>query len=196
MKTLSITIYLTLISLISFGQENKIKLDHLNFKGTPINGTLTEYVSKMKQNGFKLIKSEKGLAMLQGDFAGFKDCIVGVSTLEQKDLVYKIVVIFPEQEDWSSLSNNYFSLKELLTEKYGEPAVSEEKFQSYTPDSDGSKMTQVLLGACKYYSIYEIDKGTIQLSIKNDGVHSCNVTLAYFDKINGDIIKMKAKGDL
>ena len=100
MKTLSITIYLTLISLISFGQENKIKLDHLNFKGTPINGTLTEYVSKMKQNGFKLIKSEKGLAMLQGDFAGFKDCIVGVSTLEQKDLVYKIVVIFPEQEDW------------------------------------------------------------------------------------------------
>jgi len=196
MKTLSITIYLTLISLISFGQENKIKLDHLNFKGTPINGTLTEYVSKMKQNGFKLIKSEKGLAMLQGDFAGFKDCIVGVSTLEQKDLVYKIVVIFPEQEDWSSLSNNYFSLKELLTEKYGEPAVSEEKFQSYTPDSDGSKMTQVLLGACKYYSIYEIDKGTIQLSIKNDGVNSCNVTLAYFDKINGDIIKMKAKGDL
>lgn len=196
MKTLFVTLLLSIISLISFGQENKIKPEHLNFKGTPIDGTLTEYVAKMKQNGFKLNSSEKGIAILQGDFAGYKDCIVGVSTLQQKDLVYKIAVIFPEREDWSSLSNNYFSLKELLTEKYGEPTENSEKFQSYTPDSDGSKMTQVLLGACEYFSIYEIDKGTIQLSIKNDGVHSCNVTLAYFDKINGDIIKMKAKGDL
>jgi len=196
MKSLVFTLLLSIIYLISFGQENKIKPEHLNFKGTPIDGTPTEYVAKMKQNGFKLNSSEKGIAILQGDFAGYKDCIVGVSTLQQKDLVYKIAVIFPEREDWSSLSNNYFSLKELLTEKYGEPTENSEKFQSYTPDSDGSKMTQVLLGACKYYSIYEIDKGTIQLSIKNDGVNSCNVTLAYFDKINGDIIKMKAKGDL
>ena len=31
--------------------------------------------------------------------------------------------MFPSLETWSSLSNNYFSLKEMLTKKYGEPEV-------------------------------------------------------------------------
>jgi hypothetical protein len=56
-------------------------------------------------------------------------------------------------------------------------------------------MTQVKLDACKYHSIYETDKGSIQLSIKGD-ISSCFVMLAYFDKINGDIVRQKAMDDL
>jgi hypothetical protein len=169
---------------------------HLIFKGVPIDGTLNEYVSKMKQNGFTHTGTEDGVAMLTGDFAAYKNCIVVVSTLKQKDLVSKITVIFPESDTWSLLSSNYFSLKEMLTEKYGKPSEIVEKFQSnYGTDDDNSKMFQVKMNSCKYYTTYETEKGSIQLSIENNDM-ACYVMLAYYDKINSEIIKAKAIDDL
>lgn len=104
--------------------------------------------------------------------------------------------MFPACENWSSLSSNYFNIKELLTEKYGKPFESIEEFQSFTPEDDGSKFTQVQLGSCKYYTTYEIEKGTIQLSIEHDGATECFIRLAYFDKINSETVKKQALDDL
>jgi len=193
MKTRILTLIFALTAMLTFAQTSK----HLSFKSTPIDGTLDEYVAKMKQNGFTHLGTENGTALLSGDFAGYKSCIVGVSTLKQKDLVHKIAVIFPEKETWSTLFNNYSDLKEMLTEKYGKPSDILEKFDTYTPpDNDDSKMYQVKFDRCKFHSIYETENGTIELSIDHDGVTSCYVRLAYFDKINSEIIKEKAKGDL
>lgn len=179
--------------MLTFAQTS----EHLTFKGVPIDGTLNEYVSKMKQSGFKHLSTEDKTAILNGDFAGYKDCYVGVSTLTQKDLVHKIAVIFPERETWSTLSGNYFELKEMLTEKYGEPSDVLEKFDTYTePKDDNSEMYEVQFDRCKYYSIWQTDKGEIQLSIDHDSVTRCFVRLAYFDKINSEIIKAKAIDDL
>ena len=93
------------------------------------------------------------------------------------------------------LSSNYFNLKELLTEKYGEPFESIEEFSSYEPEDDGSKMTQVHLDACKYITNYKTSKGDIQLLIKGD-ISNAFVILAYYDKINSEIIRKKSKDDL
>lgn len=197
MKKITITLIAVLTSIVSFAQL-QVRTDssvHLSFKRVPIDGKLSEYVLKMKQNGFTQIGTEDDVAILKGDFASYKGCTVGVGTLKGKDLVSKITVIFPAQESWSLLSSNYFNLKEMLTEKHGQPSESVEKFSSYEPESDGSKMTQVHLDACKYVTTYETDKGRIQLSIKGD-ISSAFVILAYFDKINGDIIRAKAKDDL
>ena len=174
-------------------QENADASPHLAFKGVPIDGTLSEYVSKMKQNGFTQVDTKDGVAMLKGDFAAYKDCIVGVATLKEKDLVSKITVIFPECDTWSSLSSNYFSLKEMLTEKYSKPSKCVEKFQSdLQSKDDNSKMYEVGFDRCKYYTIYETEKGSIVLSIDHNGF----VRLSYYDKINSDIIKAKAIDDL
>jgi len=198
MKNVIISLSLLLITFISFSQTqaDTSSSPHLSFKGVPIDGTLTEYVSKMKKSGFTLESTNDGIAILKGDFASYKDCTIGVSTLKQKDLVNKIAVLFPERDSWSSLSGNYFSLKEMLTEKYGKPVEVVEKFQNYEPKDDGSKMYQVKFDACKYYATYEITKGTIYLSIDHDGVTSCFVRLVYFDKINGESIKKEAMKDL
>lgn len=195
MKTKIMTLIFLLVTMLTFAQTS----EHLSFKGVPIDGTLNEYVAKMKQNGFSHLETEGGTAILNGDFAGYKDCIVGVSTLKQKDLVHKIAVLFPDKETWSTLSGNYFDLKEMLTEKYGQPFEEVEKFDvpSYIQSlDDSSKMHQVQFDNCKYYSIWRTDKGEIQLSIDHDSVLSCFVKLAYFDKINTGIIKAKAMGDL
>lgn len=197
MKTILTYLFFAFTVLSTFAQVNADTSKHLTFKGVPIDGTLNEYVLKMKNSGFTHIGTESRIAMLKGDFAGYKDCVIGVSTLAQRDLVSKVVVIFPEQETWSGLSGNYFDLKEMLTEKYGEPSDVLEKFDTFSePNDDESKMYQVESDNCKYYTIYETEKGSIQLSIDHEGFSSCYVTLTYFDKINSEIIREKAKGDL
>lgn len=197
MKQLFSSILFTAIVITAFAQVKQDTSQHLIFKGVPIDGTLDQYVSKMKQSGFTHIQTKDGTAILNGDFAGYKDCYVGVSTLKQKDLVYKIVVIFSDKKTWSTLSGNYFDLKQMLTEKYGKPSEVVEQFDGYSqPTDDEAKMYKVKFDNCKYYSIWQTDKGEIQLSIGHNSVTSCYVNLAYFDKINSVKIKATAKDDL
>lgn len=197
MKKIFCSIICVVAILISSAQTKSDSSKHLTFKGVPIDGTLVDFVSKMKKSGFTHKTTKDGVALLEGDFASYKGCIVGVSTLKQKDLVNKIAVVFPDRETWSTLSSNYFGLKELLTEKYGNPSDVVEKFDSYSePKDDESKMYEVKFDRCKYYSIWETDKGEIRLSIDHNSVTSCFVKLAYFDKINSEAVKKQALDDL
>lgn len=182
--------------MVAHAQNKSDTSAHLTFKGVPISGTLENFILKMKRAGFSHKVTKDGVAMLEGDFASYKRCTVGVWTSKPKNLVSRIGVIFPECQSWSSLSSNYFDLKELLTEKYGEPSEAVEKFQSYTPEDDGSKLIQVRLGACKYYTTYETEKGTIQLSIGQSEATNCFIRLVYHDKINGAEVKKEALDDL
>jgi len=193
----SVIFVITIIVSSAQAQVTNGSSNHLEFKSVPIDGTLREYALQMQKKGFTQISSEDGVSILIGDFAGYKNCTVGVSSLKQKDLVNKIVVIFPDQDTWSALASNYFSLQEMLTEKYGRPSDYVEKFQGYSqPKNDNDKMYEVKFDRCTYYTIYETEKGSIELSIEHDGVSSCYVRLAYFDKINGEIIRKKALDDL
>ncbi len=195
MKKVLFTSIIVFASIFSFGQTQTS--DHLTFKGVPIDGTLNEFVAKMKQAGFTLIGTEDGIAMLEGEFAGFKGCKLGVVTFKPKNFVSKVAVMFPDRDTWSSLSSDYFSLKEMLTVKYGEPAKESEKFDtSSTPRDDEDKMYAVKFDNCKYHSLFETDKGIIALSIEHQSVISCYNLLEYYDKINGDIIEEKALEDL
>lgn len=194
MKATFLTTLFFLITVMSFAQNQKS--EHLTFKSVPIDGTLGEYVSKMKQNSFTHIATENETASLKGDFAGYKDCMIEVSTLKQKDLVHKISVIFPTRETWSTLFGNYSDLKDMLTEKYGKSSDLVEKFDGgYSPTDDRMKLSMVWSDKCKYHSIWQTEKGDIKLSIEHKSIR-CFVKLVYIDKANGNIIREKAKGDL
>lgn len=194
MKKFICLIVILLLTTLSYAQGSQ---NHLKFKGVPIDGKLSEYITKMKQKGFKYQGTEDGMAVLEGDFAGYKNCTIVVSTLEQKDLVCKVAVLFPSCETWRTLSNNYFSLKEMLSENYGKPTDEVEKWDSYSaPTDDNDKMHNVKFDMCKYYSIFETEEGGIQVSINHNGVLGCYVVLVYFDKINTDIERSEAIDDL
>lgn len=170
---------------------------HLKFKGIPIDGTLKEFVSRMKRKGgFESIGIENGTAILKGDFAAYKECTIYVSTLDNKDLVSRISVVFPNQETWEYLYGDYMNLKKLLTEKYGVPSSVTEQFQDKYIDDDADRMHAVKMDRCKYESRFTTEKGEIVLWIEHERVMSCFVALAYKDKINSNIIKEIAKDDL
>jgi hypothetical protein len=178
-------------------QDNSGPAEHMTFKGVPIDGTLDAFVLKMKQKGFTPFVSENGMTALTGDFAAYKGCTLVVATLENKDLVSRIMVLFPETDSWPFLASNYFNLKELLTEKYGKPSEIVEKFDSYSePKDDNAKMNQVNMNRCKYYTTYETDNGSIELSIENTDYLGGLVSLKYSDNLNGEIIRAKALDDL
>lgn len=197
MKSLFSAVIFTIVSIYCIGQSKNDTSKHLSFKGVPITGTLNEFIVQMKNAGFNHIGTEDGMALLSGDFATYRSCFIGVSTLKNKDLVHKVGVMFPEHETWSSLSLNYFELKELLNEKYGKPTDSVEKFQSISePKDDNAKMYEVQFDRCKYVTTYETGKGTIVLSIDHDGVTKCFVKLLYLDKRNTEAVKKQALDDL
>lgn len=197
MKKFTVSLFLIIIVMTDFAQVNQDTSKHLSFKGVPIDGTLDEFVLKMENNGFTQISVNDGVAILQGDFALYKSCIVEVSTLKTKDLVAKIAVQFPFSNTWANLSNSYFNLKEMLSEKYGNFSDSSETFQSsYQPESDFLKMSFVKSDKCKYYTMYKTDKGTIRLSIEHDPLLRSFVKLVYSDKINSETVKKQALEDL
>ena len=171
--------------------------DHLKFKGVPIDGTLREFTVKMKQANYLHIVTEDGIALFEGDFAGYKDCVIAVVTLDNNDLVSTVTVGFPDNETWLSLMSDYLHLKDLLIEKYGEPDEVVSKFAEYPePSSDFMKFHAVLNDECTYYTTFELSNGSIQLSLEKNEALTAFVRLSYYDKTNYETIRQEALKDL
>ena len=193
MKKLLVTLVCLVIMGGVMAQE-----EHLSFKGVPINGTLKQYTAAMVKAGFKSEGTQDGLSLLSGDFAGFKGCIVGVSTLTNCDVVNRIVVLFPEKDTWSSLMGDYEHLKSLLTTKYGEPDVVQEYFTGYAgrTDSDAIKMSALHSEELEWYTIFKTELGNIELSVVSASYGKGMVRLGYYDKKNTETVTQSALDDL
>ncbi|MGN0028936.1 MAG: hypothetical protein ACI35Q_04295 [Marinilabiliaceae bacterium] len=173
--------------------------DHLCFKGVPIDGSLTAFVRNMKAKGFAIESSADGYAVLVGDFAGFKECVVGVSTLDGQDLVAGISVRFPSRDKWGELFDDYTALKDLLTEKYGKPASCVEKFARDIHIgglSDYDKKLKLELDKCTYETVFRPANGTVTLKLDHHSVTKCFVRLTYADRQNSASVRQRAIDDL
>ena len=169
---------------------------HLKFKGVPINGSLSAFVERMKLAGFTAVGKKAGTVELKGDFAGFKNCRVAVSTLNNNDLVSYITVNMQKKENWRDLEADYRYLKDMLTEKYGKPSSCTERFEGgMEPDSDSDRYIFAQIGHCKYITVFSTDEGNVELSIVSHSM-DVNLRLVYRDRINQDKIRETALNDL
>ncbi len=193
MKAIFTTLSAILLSLNLCAQSAENQ--HLLFKGVPIDGTLSEYVEKMKLNGFTLLGSENNGAIFTGEFANYQNCKIGVGTSNKKDLVSTVFVLFPEREEWNDLYGDYSRLKQMLSEKYGIPNESKENWEDGYEPSLVSRMSALKRGECNFTTTFLTTNGKIQLRIEHQDA-TCFVFLGYFDKINSEIIKAKAIDDL
>ena len=170
---------------------------HLSFKGVPINGTLKEYTDAMVKAGFHYEITQDGTALLTGDFAGYKGCTVGVSTLKNLDVVSHIAVLFPNKDTWSAVLGDYEHLKAMLTEKYGTPSDSQEKFTNHVGDNNGLIMYALKDDEYVWYTTFTTELGDIELSIMaGTKSHTAMVRLSYYDKANSEKVRNAAMDDL
>ena len=171
--------------------------EHLTFKGVPINGTLKQYTAAMVKAGFKSEgTTSDGIAILSGDFAGYKGCIIGVSTLSTCDVVNRIAVLFPEKDTWAALVYDYEHLKSMLTTKYGEPEYNREEFTTYTGDNNGLKMHALNDDQVVWFTGWTTELGDIELSIVGGSYGKGHARLMYYDKANSDAVNQSAIDDL
>lgn len=171
--------------------------EHLSFKGVPINGTLKQYTAAMVKAGFKSEGTQDGLSLLSGDFAGFKNCIVGVSTLKNCDVVNRIAVLFPEKDTWSALIGDYEHLKDLLIEKYGDPDIVRENFTKYHGNDSGLKLYAVNDGEIEWFAVFSTDLGDIELTLVGGTIgYKARVRLSYWDAKNSETVRQNALDDL
>jgi hypothetical protein len=190
MKKLVLFFVVLCMSHFMMGQE------HMKFKGVEIDGTLTEMVTKLKAKGFTYLGAEDGIAMLKGDFAGYRDCQIVVLSMKETGKVNAIGVAFPEREDWSSLEGDYDRLKSMLTEKYGEPSRVIERFnKDYVPDN-WWRFNYITSDEAIWASIFEMLNGTIELYMNKVDYNKAAVILKYYDKANTDVVRASAMDDL
>lgn len=191
MKNLLSSIAFLLLTL-SVSAQTK----HLTFKGVPIDGPRKAFIANMQQKGFEYTGNQEDVSMLVGDFAGFKNCVVGVTTLKNQDLVSAIAVIFPSKDTWSMLESDYNSLKDMLTTKYGKPAKEVSEWDNCNPRDDNDRMHQLGMDRCKYCAVFETEQGTIELMISHINFSDHFVALHYVDRANSDAVRAAALEDL
>ena len=149
---------------------------HVQFKGIPVDGTLSSFVNKLKTQGFEYLASQDGIALLTGKFAGYPSCDIYV--VSTNNTVWKVVVEFPEQKTLTDVMNRYDEFKQSFKLKYNvEPQVLEELAEGYKNK------------ASKWYSLFEIPGGTVVLEIQSSSNSYGNLQLRldYYDEMNSVI---------
>ncbi|MCQ2202236.1 MAG: hypothetical protein MJZ27_09130 [Bacteroidales bacterium] len=180
MKQITTIILLSFISIISFSQGAK----HFTFKGIPIDGELESFTNKLVDVGYKIEEIGNEGSLLNGTFAGIKNSEILVYIIPNKNVVYSVSVIFPSENKWRHLEYDYFSLKENLTKKYGNPISCIEKFEELYGDSDNDKLLALELDHCIFETFFETDKGRIKLHIASSPLAGSHVLIDYIDMVN------------
>ena len=70
-----------------------------------MDGPLNEFVGQLEEAGFELMEREKDAALLLGDFAGYQECIIGVTATSGGKEVFGAAVVIGDQEHWAELSS-------------------------------------------------------------------------------------------
>lgn len=168
---------------------------HLKFKGIEINGPVNDFVLEMQKQGFYYYTRSGKFTIMKGNFAGYNDCFLYISTNTEGNVEF-VAVNFKSCDDWQTLSVNYLNIKTMLRKKYGEPARYEEVFETTPqPFGDFEKMRAVKKGQCKYSTTFITPEGYITVIISNLNSGSY-VSLLYSDDKNSNVDKKKAMEDL
>lgn len=183
MKRLFILVFLCCFGVVLHAQQ------HLTFKSIPIQGSLSEFVGKLKAQGFVVEnKYDTGISM-KGSFVGFKDCSIIIMATAQTQTVWKVAAFLPDQSSWSSTCSRYEEFKEKYTNKYGKPSEEFEFFMSPYELGDGYELQAIALDKGAWSSYWVSDLGTIVVEINASNNSSGWVRLAYEDAEGVKIMK-------
>lgn len=162
---------------------------HLKFKGVEINGSIDQFTSQLSKRGCKVGENFVGVDMIKTDFAGVA-MLVHPLTTSQTKIVYAVVASTWYIDDQASYMAQYKSLKQLMTEKYGE-GVDITLDDGYYANSIGNFERGNASNSISFTS----PEGLIILYLHKDS-YRANVVVEYIDNTNNSLRKKEANDDI
>ena len=170
-----------LVALSSFAQEIS---GHFEFCNVPINGKMEIFIGRCNAQGFSVLEETKHTTLLSGEYDG-RNCRVLVERLPKEDCVWGLTVILPPCSNWNALYILYKEYKDAFSKQYGAPVHCTEFFHHDGKGApDDLKFRYVELDECSYKSVFENERGQIDVVIWHDEVNGCYVLISYIDKAN------------
>lgn len=137
--------------------------EHMKFMGTPITGTELQFETKMKAKGFvRKTRISENVIEMTGKFAGSN---VEIYIVSANNLVWKVLVDYPEQYSFSSLTSAYDDMVEQFKIKYGTPSDHFEFFSKPYYNGDGYELQALKLEKCTYATYWNTEFGIISVSL-------------------------------
>ncbi len=153
--------------------SNKLELYRVKFRGIPINGDHYSFGEELRKLGYTrdydfTSGNSNVVAHYTGSYGGEK-CDLYIYATPVSKTVYQVRIIIKESRSWSLIRDTYHSFKNRFESKYGEPWMSEEKFEYPYEDGDGLELRSIERGKASYYSSFnnteEIGLGYIDMTI-------------------------------
>ncbi len=151
---------------------------HLKFMGIDIDGDFNDFKISLENKGFVYEDSYKSLHKFYGVFAN-EVVKLQVLASPKTNIVCKVIVYFPEKNNWAKLKADYFKKKNMYSTKY---TIDKdfEFFGSPYDEGDGYEMRAVQNEKCFYNSFFLAIGGHIGVEICKD---KC-VKVTYEDREN------------
>lgn len=153
---------------------------HLKFKGVEIKNS-SEYLKKsLSEKGFK----EKDGLTLSGQFAGYET--ETTILISEQGTPYAISTRLPYRLKWDEVEEDYNLFKKNITKKYGTPYGRQEEFLPPYIKGDGFETKAFSQNKAKYYCIWSLPNGTIEILIKAKEPIANNTPNLYLNVIYTD----------
>lgn len=163
---------------------------HLLFKGVEMNGSGENFVEKLEKQGYVLLGKSENIFLMEGQYGGTQ-CQIGVIETPKTHKVATVMVMFPEQKNWSDLKKQFETMEYAFTKKYGTPFSTSASFKHPYYDGDGWEMSSVRFDKSDYHALYKVGDSTIFVLISNK---RC-VGIDFSDGINKKILE-KEKSEI
>ena len=166
-------------------------LDVSQFKGHPIQGTVSEFGNLLVQDGFMPIDLGSDYKSYSGRFAGIDDCVVILIPIENSKTIAAVTVEIGIIQDeygsymgypnWNAILSRYRQLADYLTQKYGDPFKKTESFSKYVGDSPDLKMLALKSDQCDYMMMWgNPEKNNMSVILEmTSGNNEAFITLFY-----------------
>lgn len=194
MKNTIIAVLFSALTTITLAQNPALRTP--KFKGVEITGTVEQFGSKLSAQGFQFLSKDNNTAIYQGRFAGQDECYVYLVPVENSKDIASVSVMMGlkisdygtvySYETWEQLMRDYENMKDLLTEKYGDPSEQNEGFlNGASTSSSYLKLHSVQEGQCDYYATWgnaDVDKMMVKLAIvggRNMGERMAMIAIVY-----------------
>ena len=180
-KKVLATALLCIFCICAFAQE------HASFKGITLDQSVNSFNEELKKIGYRYSdKSEFqnfDVFEFKGNFAGMSDCEIWVYGMKNNGIVFKVIVVSDDYEQWYSIKTQYNTIKNAMTDKYGKPENDFHFFSSPYYEGDGYEMSALKQDKCTYAAYWHINGNTIVVRMhKSKCIH-----IVYQDDSNMEI---------